>query len=152
MSYHEGIPGHHLQIAISEVVTCLPEFRKQSYYTAFTDGWALYLASGSARRSASIRTRTATMEGLEADIWRAIRLVVDTGAFTPKHWTRQQMVDFFREHSAIDETNIQAEVDRYVAWLQWAGAGLQDGPAEDTGVEAKSPDSPGTEVRPQSFP
>jgi uncharacterized protein (DUF885 family) len=52
---------------------------------------------------------------LEADIWRAIRLVVDTGVHS-QHWTRQQMVDYFRDHSAIDETNIQAEVDRYIAW------------------------------------
>ena len=52
---------------------------------------------------------------LEADIWRAIRLVVDTGVHS-QHWTRQQMVDYFHDHSAIDETNIQAEVDRYIAW------------------------------------
>ncbi|MEO6803416.1 MAG: DUF885 domain-containing protein, partial [Granulicella sp.] len=52
---------------------------------------------------------------LEADIWRAIRLVVDTGVHS-KHWTRQQMVDYFHDHSAIDETNVQAEVDRYIAW------------------------------------
>ena len=114
VSYHEGIPGHHLQIAISQEVTGLPEFRKQSYYTAFTEGWALY-SERLGKEIGFYQDPYSDYGRLEADIWRAIRLVVDTGVHS-KHWTRQQMVDFFREHSAIDETNIQAEVDRYVAW------------------------------------
>ena len=114
VSYHEGIPGHHLQISIAQELTGMPEFRKHSYYTAFTEGWALY----SERLGKEIDFYQDPYNDygrLEADIWRAIRLVVDTGAHS-KHWTRQQMVDFFHEHSAIDETNIQAEVDRYIAW------------------------------------
>jgi uncharacterized protein (DUF885 family) len=114
VSYHEGIPGHHLQISIAQELTGLPEFRKQSYYTAFTEGWALY-SERLGKEIGFYEDPYNEYGRLEADIWRAIRLVVDTGVHS-KHWTRQQMVDFFREHSAIDETNIQAEVDRYIAW------------------------------------
>jgi uncharacterized protein (DUF885 family) len=114
VSYHEGVPGHHLQISIAQELTGLPEFRKFTYYTAYTEGWGLY----SERLGKDIgfyKDPYSDYGRLEADIWRAIRLVVDTGVHS-QHWTRQQMVDFFHEHSAIDETNIQAEVDRYIAW------------------------------------
>jgi uncharacterized protein (DUF885 family) len=114
VSYHEGIPGHHLQISISQELTGLPEFRKQSYYTAFTEGWALY-SERLGKEIGLYQDPYNDYGRLEADIWRAIRLVVDTGAHS-KHWTRDQMVEYFRAHSAIDETNIQAEVDRYIAW------------------------------------
>ncbi len=114
VSYHEGVPGHHLQIAISQELTGVPEFRKQSYYTAYTEGWALY--SERLGKEIGFYTDPYSDYGrLEGDMWRAIRLVVDTGVHS-KHWTRQQMVDFFHDHSAIDETNVQAEVDRYIAW------------------------------------
>ena len=114
VSYHEGIPGHHLQISISQELTGLPEFRKQSYYTAYTEGWALY-SERLGKEIGFYQDPYSDYGRLETDIWRAIRLVVDTGVHS-KHWTRQQMVDYFHEHSAIDETNIQAEVDRYIAW------------------------------------
>ena len=114
VSYHEGLPGHHLQISIAQELTGLPEFRKYTYYTAYTEGWGLY----SERLGKDIgfyKDPYSDYGRLEADIWRAIRLVVDTGVHS-QHWTRQQMVDYFHEHSSIDETNIQAEVDRYIAW------------------------------------
>ncbi len=114
VSYHEGIPGHHLQISIAQELTGLPEFRKYTYYTAYTEGWGLY----SERLGKDIgfyKDPYSDYGRLEADIWRAIRLVVDTGVHS-QHWTRQQMVDYFHEHSSIDETNVQAEVDRYIAW------------------------------------
>jgi len=114
VSYHEGIPGHHLQISIAQELTGLPEFRKQAYYTAYTEGWALY-SERLGKEIGFYQDPYSDYGRLEADMWRAIRLVVDTGVHN-KHWTRQQMVDFFHEHSAIDETNIQAEVDRYIAW------------------------------------
>jgi uncharacterized protein (DUF885 family) len=114
VSYHEGIPGHHLQISIAQELTGLPEFRKYTYYTAYTEGWGMY--SERLGKDVGFYTDPYSDYGrLEADIWRAIRLVVDTGVHS-QHWTRQQMVDYFRDHSAIDETNIQAEVDRYIAW------------------------------------
>ena len=114
VSYHEGVPGHHLQISIAQELSGLPEFRKQEYYTAYTEGWGLY-SERLGKEIGFYQDPYSDYGRLEADIWRAIRLVVDTGVHS-KHWTREQMVDFFREHSAIDETNIQAEVDRYIAW------------------------------------
>jgi uncharacterized protein (DUF885 family) len=114
VSYHEGIPGHHLQISIAEELTGLPEFRKYIGYTAYTEGWALY-AERLGKEIGFYQDPVSDYGRLEADDWRAIRLVVDTGVHS-MHWTRQQMVDFFHDHSAMDETNIQAEVDRYIAW------------------------------------
>jgi uncharacterized protein (DUF885 family) len=114
VAYHEGIPGHHLQIAIQQELTGIPEFRKQSYYTAYTEGWAMY-SERLGKEVGFYQDPYSDYGRLEGDMWRAIRLVVDTGVHS-KHWTRQQMVDFFHDHSAIDETNIQAEVDRYIAW------------------------------------
>jgi len=114
VSYHEGIPGHHLQISIAQELTGLPEFRKQSYYTAYTEGWALY-SERLGKEIGFYQDPYSDYGRLEADIWRAIRLVVDTGVHS-QHWTRQQMIDYFHEHTAMDDTNIQAEVDRYIAW------------------------------------
>jgi uncharacterized protein (DUF885 family) len=114
VSYHEGIPGHHLQISIAQELTGLPEFRKYTYYTAYTEGWGMY-SERLGKDVGFYKDPYSDYGRLEADIWRAIRLVVDTGVHS-QHWTRQQMVDYFRDHSAIDETNIQAEVDRYIAW------------------------------------
>ena len=114
VAYHEGLPGHHLQISIAQELTGLPEFRKYQGYTAFTEGWGMY--SERLGKDVGLYKDSYSDYGrLENDMWRAIRLVVDTGVHS-QHWTRQQMVDYFREHSAIDETNIQAEVDRYIAW------------------------------------
>jgi uncharacterized protein (DUF885 family) len=114
VSYHEGIPGHHLQISIAQELTGLPDFRKQSYYTAYTEGWALY-SERLGKEIGFYQDPYSDYGRLEADIWRAIRLVVDTGVHS-QHWTRQQMVDYFHDHTAMDDTNIQAEVDRYIAW------------------------------------
>jgi uncharacterized protein (DUF885 family) len=114
VAYHEGLPGHHLQISIAQELTGLPEFRKYSYYTAYTEGWGLY-SERLGKDLGFYQDPYSDYGRLEADIWRAIRLVVDTGVHS-KHWTRQQMVDYFHDHSSIDETNIQAETDRYIAW------------------------------------
>ncbi len=114
VSYHEGLPGHHLQISIAQELTGIPEFRKQSYYTAYTEGWGLY-SERLGKDVGFYQDPYSDYGRLEADIWRAIRLVVDTGVHS-KHWTRQQMVDYFHDHSGIDETNVQSEVDRYIAW------------------------------------
>jgi uncharacterized protein (DUF885 family) len=114
VSYHEGIPGHHLQISIGQELAGMPAFRQQSYYTAYTEGWALY-SERLGKEIGFYQDPYSDYGRLEADMWRAIRLVVDTGVHS-QHWTRQQMVDYFHEHSAIDETNVQSEVDRYIAW------------------------------------
>ncbi|MGD0798304.1 MAG: DUF885 domain-containing protein [Acidobacteriaceae bacterium] len=114
VAYHEGIPGHHLQISIQQELTDLPPFRQQGYYTAYTEGWALY-SERLGKEIGFYQDPYSDYGRLEADMWRAIRLVVDTGVHS-QHWTRQQMVDYFHDHSTIDETNVQSEVDRYIAW------------------------------------
>ncbi len=114
-AYHEGIPGHHLQISIAQETEGLPEFRRYlGDYTAYTEGWALY-AEQLGKDVGFYRDPYSDYGRLESDMWRAIRLVVDTGVHSG-HWTRQQMVDYFHQHSAIDETSVQSEVDRYIAW------------------------------------
>jgi len=113
-AYHEGVPGHHMQISIAQELPELPLFRQHEQYTAYTEGWALY--------SERLGTEVGFFQDpysyyghLQDDMLRAIRLVVDTG-FHYKHWTRQQVVDFFHDHSAIDEAEVQSETDRYMAW------------------------------------
>src|SRR6266567_510338 len=114
IAYHEGLPGHHLQISISRELTDVPTFRKFGHFTAYSEGWGLY-SERLGKDVGFYQDPYSDYGRLENDIWRAIRLVVDTGVHS-KHWTRQQMVDFFHDHSAVDETSIQAEVDRYIAW------------------------------------
>jgi uncharacterized protein (DUF885 family) len=135
ISYHEGIPGHHLQISIAQELTGLPEFRKFSYYTAYTEGWGLY-AEHLGKDVGFYQDPYSDYGRLEADIWRGIRLVVDTGVHS-QHWTRQQMVDYFHANSAIDDTNIQAEVDRYIAWPAQA-LGYKIGQLEFLKLRAKA--------------
>jgi uncharacterized protein (DUF885 family) len=114
IAYHEGIPGHHLQISIAHELTELPQFRRYDNYTAYTEGWGLY-AEQLGKDVGFYQNPYSDYGRLEADIWRAIRLVVDTGVHS-EGWTRDQMVQYFRDHSNIDEPSIQAEVDRYIAW------------------------------------
>lgn len=113
-SYHEGVPGHHLQIAIAQELPGLPRFRQHEYYTAYTEGWALY-SEELGKEVGFFQDPYSYYGHLQDDMLRAIRLVVDTG-FHYKRWTRQQVVDFFHEHSAIDEPDVQEETDRYSAW------------------------------------
>ncbi len=113
-TYHEGVPGHHLQIAIAQELPQLPPFRQNEYYTAYTEGWALY-SERLGKEVGFFQDPYSYYGHLQDDMLRAIRLVVDTG-FHYKHWTRQQVVDFFHDHSAIDEAEVQSETDRYMAW------------------------------------
>jgi uncharacterized protein (DUF885 family) len=113
IAYHEGIPGHHLQISIAQETEGLPAFRRYEHYTAYIEGWGLY-AEGLGKDVGFYRDPYSDYGRLEGDIWRAIRLVVDTGVHS-KSWTRDQMVQFFHDHSNIDDTSIQSEVDRYIA-------------------------------------
>lgn len=114
IAYHEGIPGHHLQFSIAQERSDLPDFRKHKEYTAYTEGWGLY-AEQLGKEVGFYQDPYSDYGRLEQDIWRAIRLVVDTGLHS-KHWSRQQVVDYFHEHSSVDETNVQRETDRYIAW------------------------------------
>jgi uncharacterized protein (DUF885 family) len=113
-AYHEGVPGHHLQITIAQELPQLPRFRQNEYYTAYTEGWALY-SERLGKEVGFFQDPYSYYGHLQDDMLRAIRLVVDTG-FHYKHWTRRQVVDFFHDHSAIDEAEVQSETDRYMAW------------------------------------
>jgi uncharacterized protein (DUF885 family) len=114
IAYHEGLPGHHLQISIAQELTRIPEFRKYLGYTAYTEGWGLY-AERLGKDVGFYQDPYSDYGRLEADIFRAIRLVVDTGVHS-QHWTREQMVQYFKDHSGLDDSTIQSEVDRYIAW------------------------------------
>lgn len=113
-AYHEGVPGHHMQISIAQELPELPPFRQHEEYTAYTEGWALY-SERLGKEVGFYQDPYSYYGHLQDDMLRAIRLVVDTG-FHSKHWTRQQVVDYFHEHSAIDEITVQSETDRYMAW------------------------------------
>jgi uncharacterized protein (DUF885 family) len=112
-AYHEGVPGHHLQIAVAQEVTGLPPFRQHYSVTAYIEGWALY-AERLGEEVGFYEDPYSLYGHLQDDMLRAIRLVVDTGLHAKK-WTRQQVVDFFHAHSTSDEVEVQSETDRYIA-------------------------------------
>jgi uncharacterized protein (DUF885 family) len=114
IAYHEGVPGHHLQISIGQEMPELPAFRRNGDYTAFVEGWALY-AERLGKEIGFYRDPYSDYGRLENEMWRNIRLVIDTGVHE-KHWSRDQMVDYFHRYTAMDEPNVQSEVDRYIAW------------------------------------
>jgi uncharacterized protein (DUF885 family) len=114
IAYHEGVPGHHLQLSIGQELQGEPEFRKYGGYTAFVEGWALY-SERLGKEVGFYQVPYSDYGRLEADEWRAIRLVIDTGVHSMR-WTREQMLEYFRAHSSMDDTNIQSEIDRYIAW------------------------------------
>ncbi len=111
---HEAEPGHHLQISLAQEATGLPRFRRFGYETAFTEGWALYAES--LGRDLGLYTDAYSAFGaLSTEMWRAVRLVVDTGIHS-QGWTRERAIDYFRANTALGEADIAAEVDRYIAW------------------------------------
>jgi uncharacterized protein (DUF885 family) len=114
IAYHEGIPGHHLQFTIAAELPGLPPFRKYAEFTAYSEGWAFY-AERLAKEVGFYQDPYSEYGRLENEMWRSVRLVVDTGVHY-KHWSRDQMLDFFRQHTAMDEQNIVTEVDRYIVW------------------------------------
>jgi uncharacterized protein (DUF885 family) len=114
-AYHEAIPGHHLQTALQQELEGLePQRRFWLFYTAYVEGWALY-AEGLAEELGRYQDPYSYYGHLQDEMLRAIRLVVDTGLHR-KRWTREQVVQFFHDHSSIDEVDVQAETDRYIAW------------------------------------
>lgn len=114
IAYHEGVPGHHLQISLAQELPDLPEFRQHAGYTAFVEGWALY-AERLGKEVGRYQDPYSEYGRLENEMWRDIRLVVDTGVHA-KHWSRDQMIEYFHRYTAMDEPNIQTEVDRYIGW------------------------------------
>jgi prolyl oligopeptidase len=114
LAYHEAVPGHHLQIALQQELTNLPQFRRHGGYTAFIEGWALY-AERLPKEIGFYSDPYAEFGRLTLEAWRAARLVVDPGIHY-MGWTRDQAVQFFRENTGLSEHNIQSEIDRYIAW------------------------------------
>jgi uncharacterized protein (DUF885 family) len=112
-AYHEGVPGHHLQVAIAQELEKMPPQRQQAFYTAYVEGWALY-SERLGKEIEFYEDSYSDFGRLQDEMLRAIRLVVDTG-FHAKKWTRQQVVDYFHAHSAIDEVDVQTETDRYIS-------------------------------------
>jgi uncharacterized protein (DUF885 family) len=111
---HEGAPGHHFQIARQQELTGIPKFRKFGGYGAFMEGWGLY-SERLAAEMGVYKTPYDRFGMLSLQVWRAIRLVLDTGIHS-KRWTREQSIDYFRNNSSVSETDIAREVDRYFNW------------------------------------
>jgi uncharacterized protein (DUF885 family) len=113
-AYHEGVPGHHMQIAIQQELQGLPRFRQHIHFGAYIEGWALY-SERLGKEVGFYEDPYNDYGRLQDEMLRAIRLVVDTGLHA-KHWSRQQVVDYFHAHSTIDEPTVQSETDRYIVW------------------------------------
>jgi uncharacterized protein (DUF885 family) len=113
-AYHEGIPGHHMQLSVAQQMTSLPNFRRHIFNSGYIEGWALY-SEQLGKEVGFYRDPVSEYGRLSSERFRAVRLVVDTGIHS-KGWTRDQVVDFFRKANVIDEPMIQTETDRYIAW------------------------------------
>ncbi len=114
LTAHESVPGHHLQLSVARELGDLPQFRRHADYTAFVEGWALY----SERLGYDLglyKDPYSRFGQLTYDMWRSVRLVVDTGIHA-EHWTRQQAIDYFKDNAGKTETDIVNEIDRYIGW------------------------------------
>jgi uncharacterized protein (DUF885 family) len=114
IAYHEGIPGHHMQLSVAQQLLALPKFRQHSQNSGYIEGWALY-AEQLGKEVGFYQDPVSDYGRLSSELFRAVRLVVDTGLHA-QGWSRDQVVAFFRQTGAIDEPSIQAETDRYIAW------------------------------------
>jgi uncharacterized protein (DUF885 family) len=113
VAYHEGVPGHHLQISIQQSLTGLPEFRRHGGNSAYTEGWGLY-AEELGKEIGFYKDPGSDYGRLRSELFRALRLVVDTGIHD-MGWSRDQVVQYMRDSHAVDEPTIQAETDRYIS-------------------------------------
>ncbi|HEX8895046.1 MAG TPA: DUF885 domain-containing protein [Terriglobales bacterium] len=115
VAYHEGVPGHHMQNSVNQQLTGLPKFRLHGLgFNAYGEGWALY-AEQLGKEVGFYQDPVSDYGRLSSELFRAVRLVVDTGIHA-KGWTREQVVEFMRKSGAVDEPTIQSETDRYIAW------------------------------------
>ena len=114
IAYHEGIPGHHMQRSVAQLIAGLPNFRKHVGNSGYIEGWGLY-AEQLGKEVGFYRDPGSDFGRLSSELFRAVRLVVDTGIHW-RGWSREQVVEFFRHSGAVDEPTIQSETDRYIAW------------------------------------
>jgi uncharacterized protein (DUF885 family) len=114
LSLHETVPGHHLQIALAQELEGIHDLLKHNFYTAFVEGWGLY-AENLGYEMGFYKDPYSKFGRLTYEIWRAIRLVVDTGVHA-LGWSREQAIDFFKQNAPKTEHDIIVEVDRYIAW------------------------------------
>jgi uncharacterized protein (DUF885 family) len=114
LAFHEGIPGHHMQIAIAQETKAIPDFRKHSFFTAYVEGWALYTELLSKEMGLYVDDLD-EVGRITMELWRACRLVVDTGIHA-KGWSRKRSVDYFLANTALTKDNIVREIDRYFVW------------------------------------
>jgi uncharacterized protein (DUF885 family) len=112
IAYHEGIPGHHMQVAIQQELSSVPQFRTQTLYTAYVEGWGLY-AERLGKEMGGFKDPYSDFGRLGGEIWRAIRLVVDTGLHS-KGWTEEQAVQYFLANGPTSEGQVRAEIRRYI--------------------------------------
>lgn len=112
ISYHEGAPGHHFQIAYAQEIEGLPRFRRFGGYGAYAEGWGLY-AEQLGKEMGFYQDPYSDFGRLSTELWRAVRLVTDTGLHA-KRWSREQAMDYFRQNSLLSERDIQKEVERYI--------------------------------------
>src|SRR5262249_16231453 len=114
LAMHEAVPGHHLQISLAQELPDLPEFRKNTSYTAYVEGWGLY-AESLGEEMGFYQDPCSKFGQLTYEMWRALRLVVDTGLHS-MGWTRQQAIDFFAANTPKTTQDITVEIDRYIVW------------------------------------
>lgn len=115
IAYHEGVPGHHMQLSVAQQLQGLPKFRQHGLgFNAYSEGWALY-AEQLGKEVGFYQDPVSDYGRLSSELFRAVRLVVDTGIHA-KGWSREQVVEFFRKSGAVDEPTIQSETDRYISW------------------------------------
>lgn len=114
IAYHEGNPGHHMQISIAQELTSVPKFRTQARFTAYSEGWGLY-AELLAKEMGAYQNPYSDFGRLITEMWRAVRLVVDTGLHS-KGWTEQQAIDYFMDKTPVAQGAVVSEVRRYIVW------------------------------------